>query len=457
MQDHQVKNWFGNITSSPHVVVEPQSVQDLIAIMKDPERYPNPVRAVGSNHSTTACGVADQGTLVVMRKMNRILHIGTETVTAEAGAVYIDVARALRQHQLQFHVNTEIGTLSMGSAASCGTKDASMPGEFGQVNSYACAMKMVTPAGEIIEVTEAQPDLLQAARSSYGLFGIVYEVTFKVRPLQSMAVRHRTYTLDAFERALPALKAGGESIMMYINPFIDKITVELRRYRDDQDPRRASSWQWRFRNYGWSELGPYVSYLATQYISLKSLRYLLIDRFHQQINFLLAVVMRGINTLAPDQMIRYPEQSTNSRYIFSIWAFPEESYLSSLRDYFRFCREYYQATGYRWNLPNVGYRIAADTSSLFSYAFDGPVMTFDPVSTGNPGWEEFLDAYNEFCSQHHGKPLFNQSGRLTRAQVETAFGDRLKTFETYRQQFDPTDRLLNQYFRNLLQSDTNQP
>jgi D-arabinono-1,4-lactone oxidase len=78
-------------------------------------------------------------------------------------------------------------------------------------------------------------------------------------------------------------------------------------------------------------------------------------------------------------------------------------------------------------------------------------MTCAPVSTGNPGWEEFLDAYNQFCSLHGGRPLFNQTDWLTRAQVEKAFGHRLKTFEGYRQHFDPTDRLLNEYFRKLLQ------
>jgi UDP-N-acetylenolpyruvoylglucosamine reductase len=450
MEKQAVHNWFGNITSFPQVVVEPRNVQDLIMIMKDTTAYPSPVRAVGSNHSTTACGVADDGTLVVMRQMNRILSIGPDTVTAEAGALYIDVAKVLQRRNLQFFVNTEIGSLSMGSAACCGTKDASMPGEFGQVCSYAIAMKMVTPAGEVVEVTEEQPEFLQAMRSSYGLFGIVYEVTFRVKPLRSMAVRHKTYRLDTFERELPVLKAQGDAIMMYINPFINKITVEFRRDRDDQDPRRASSWQWRLRNYAWGTLGPYVSYLATTYIPLKGLRYLVIDRFHQFINFVLALVMRGQNTLPTDQVIRYPEKSSNSRYIFSIWAFPEETYMQSLRDYFTFCHDYYRTTGYRVDLPNVGYRISEDTSSLFSYSFDGPVMTFDPVSTGNPGWEKFLAAYNNFCSQHGGSPLFNQTGWLTRGQIEKAFGERLKTFEGYRQRFDPTDRLLNAYFRALL-------
>jgi hypothetical protein len=149
-------------------------------------------------------------------------------------------------------------------------------------------------------------------------------------------------------------------------------------------------------------------------------------------------------------MIRYPEKATNSRYTFSIWAFPEEHYVENLRAYFGFCHEYYGTWGYRPNMMHVGYRINKDTSSLFSYSFGGTVMTFDPVSTGDAGWEQFLVAYNDFCSRHGGTPLFNQSNLLSRWQVEKAFGDRLRTFERFRDRFDPEERLLNAYFRQLL-------
>ena len=52
-----------------------------------------------------------------MSKMNRILNIGADTVTVEAGAIYIDIAKAIEEKQLQFYMNTEIGNLSAGSAA----------------------------------------------------------------------------------------------------------------------------------------------------------------------------------------------------------------------------------------------------------------------------------------------------------------------------------------------------
>jgi FAD/FMN-containing dehydrogenase len=450
MRNQQVRNWFGSITSSPSVVTEAYNVQDIIAIIQDTEKYPTPVRAVGSNHSTTPCGVADDGTVVVMRKMNRILNIGPDTVTAEAGALYIDVAKELQKHNLQFYVNVEIGNLTIGSAACGGTKDASMPGEFGQACSYASAIKMVTPSGETVEVTEEDPELLQAVRASHGLFGIIYEATFKVKSLQPMAVHHKTYSLDEFDKELPALKTKGESIMMYIEPFVGTITVEFRRYRGDKDPSKSSSWQWKVRNLVWSTLAPYFSYKVTKYVPIKTIRYFLINAYNRLKNLVLVLGVRGENTVPTAQMIRYPEKATNSRYTFSIWAFPEEEYISNLRAYFEFCHEYYRAMGYRPNLMNVGYRINKDTSSLFSYSFGGNVMTFDPVSTGDAGWEEFLVAYNDFCSRHGGSPLFNQTNSLTRSQVEKAFGGRRGIFEGYRSRFDPNERLLNQYFRKLL-------
>jgi FAD/FMN-containing dehydrogenase len=456
MLDIRVHNWFGSITSSPRVVVEVESVEEIVAILTDPQRFPSPVRAVGSNHSTTPCGVADGGTLVVTRKMDRILEIRDDTVTVQAGALYLDVNTELRKHDLQFHVNVELGNLTIGSAATGGTKDASFAGEFGQVASYAVGVKMVTPAGELIEVTTDDPEMLQVVRSSYGLFGIVYEVTFKVRPLAALQVHHETFTLDEFARELPALRARGDSMMFYINPFTDSITVEFRRYHATVDDRDLSRWQWKLRDFAWSRLAPLFGNGVTRYVRSPRLRAWLIDAASRVIVLALVHVVRGSRTLPQAQQIRYPEQSGNSRYTFSIWAFPEEHYVDCLRAYFEFSREHYRRTGYRINLLSVGYRINADQSSLFSYSYNGTVITFDPVSTGNDGWLPFLEEYNALCSSLGGVPLFNQTNLLIRPQVEAAFGDRLAVFDGHRRRFDPEDRLLNDYFRELI-SDPDQP
>jgi hypothetical protein len=384
-----------------------------------------------------------------MRKMNRIIEITSDYVTAEAGALYIDVNQELQKHNLQFNVNVELGNLSIGSACCGGTKDASMPGELGQVCSYASAIKMVTPSGGLVEITEDQPELLHVARSSYGLFGIIYEATFKVKPLQAMTVYHRSYTLDEFAVALPTLRTQGNSIMMYLNPLLDRVAVEFRRYHDTKNPQSLTSWQWKLRNFIWSTFAPFYAYFINKYVRIVPLRDFFLETFNRLIFIVCVLFVRGKNTSAVAQQIRYPAVATNSKYTFSIWAFQEEHYIDNLCAYFKFCKDYYRSTGYRSNMISVGYRINHDDSSMFSYSFRGTVMTFDPVSTGNPGWEAFLTAYNELCSSLGGVPLFNQTNLLTREQVAKAFGDRIATFEEYRKRFDPTNRLLNEYFKKL--------
>jgi hypothetical protein len=449
MPDNVVTNWFGNIVSHPKVIVQANSVDDIVAVMKDPLKYPSPVRAVGSNHSTSPCGVAEGGTLIQM-KMNKIVNIGQDTLTAQADATHIFLAKALEACKLQFYVNTEIGSLSAGSAACAGTKDASFPGEYGQVGSYITAVKMVLPNGDLLQADEAtQPDLMQKIRSSYGLFGVIYEVTYKVRPLTPMAVHHETFVFEDFITALPSLKARNESMFFYIFPFDNKITIEFRRYNPGAtgEPNRAAWW---VRNHLWGTSGPKFGYETQKLVSDPTIRYGIIDTFNAGWRLTLETIVSSDNTIPTDQIIDYPPVSNESRYTFSLFAFPEDEYPAAITDFFKFCKDYYARTKYRSNLLYVGYRINQDQKSLLSYSYNGTVMTIDPVSTGNPGWEEFLGAYNQFCSDRNGTPLLNQTYGLTAAIIQKAYGDRLKVLADTRKQYDPQDRLLNEYFRSLL-------
>ncbi len=448
MPENTVQNWFGDLISHPRVIAEAHSVDDIIRILKDTAQFPSPVRAVGSNHSTSECGAADGGTLIKM-KMKRILAIGTDAVTVEAGAEYIDIAKELERHGLQFHINTEIGNLSAGSAACAGTKDGSMPGEYGQVGSYVIGVKMVLPNGELLEVTDTgHPELMRQVRSSYGTFGIVYEVTFRVRPLTPMKVYHRTFDVEEFARDLVDLKKLNTSMMMYLFPFTNKITVEFREYNPNAqgEPNRRG---WAVRNELWAVSGPRVGDLVDRFVFPRSLRYKIVDGLNALWRFVLQHRVDNDYTIPPDQIIRYPPVGGVSKYTFSLFAFPEEQYPDVLRAFYKFCVDYYRKTGYRVNLLCVGYAIAADQHALLSYSYDGPVMTIDPVSTGNPGWKEFLAEFNRFCNDHKGAPLLNQTWGLTPEMVRKAFGDRLKVIADARRKFDPDNRLLNHYFAEL--------
>ena len=444
-----VNNWFGDVITTPKELVEARSVRDIVRVLKDPAKYPSPVRAFGSHHSTAPVAAANGGTMIRMRGMDKILEITEDSVTVEAGAILIDVARALQEKGLQFYVNTEIGNLTMGSAACAGTKDSSMPSEFGQVSSYCTAMKLVLPSGKTLAVNEADdPDLMQMLRCSYGTFGIVTEATFRIRRLQPMEVFHETFAVKDFAARLPELWARGYAMMYYMYLFNELVTVEFRKYnpRAKGQPDRHV---WSIRNNLWARIGPLTSFQAERDIDNKAARYKVIDAFGGIARWNLENLIRSKNTIPTDQIIRYPEVSDDSRYTFSLWAFPEGTYATVLPQYTKWVNHYYKTKGYRTNLIHVGYRIAMDQRSLLSYSFDGNVMTIDPVSTANPGWKEFLADFNIWCSDHGGVPLPNQTFGMTREQARKALGDRLDAMNAKRAEFDPENRLLNDYFRNL--------
>lgn len=456
MPDVKLQNWKREITYYAHSVVYAESVDDIVRIVTDKERYPGPVRAKGSHHSTTDCVVATGGTVIDLTRMNRILSIdkAAKTITMQAGVMHIDAARELEKNGLQFYVNCEIGNLTYGSAACGATKDASYftaaeGWEFGQVAAYCVGVKAVSAEGKTFEVTETDPELMEAMRSSYGMLGIIYEVTFRVKDIKPMAVEHVVYHVDEFADRLEDLLAGNRSMMLYLFPFLDRVMVEYR--WDGSGPVKSHSWQWWLRNFIWSKAGPIYGKLVTSFVPFRPVKSFFINLFNRVNVFFAPRLLRGRNTSPADQIIRYPAIGGFGAYTFSIWAFPRAEYPQTIRAYFKFCKDYYKMNGFRCDLLNVGYHIAQDTRSLFSYTRNGPVLTLDPVGSGSMGWHGFLVAYNEFCIQHNGKPLFNQTPHITPLQARASFGREIEAFQAYRRKHDPENRFYTPYFRALFE------
>ena len=189
-------------------------------------------------------------------------------------------------------------------------------------------------------------------RTSFGLLGLVYEVTFKVKPLKPMAFHHESFTVDEFERQLPALRARGESMMYYLFPFQDQIAVEFRKYVDDGQP--ASSFAWKMRNLSWGTVVPGLSAAIRKSIPTPERRYALYEGLGTFSRLLLGVI-RAEHTYPADQMIRYPDTAGADPLYFQHLGLSGGELCASLRGYFAFCRDYYRTT--RLSLRHVECRL----------------------------------------------------------------------------------------------------
>lgn len=455
-------NWYGDITCFEGALQRPRNESELVAIMKDVQRYPSPVRPMGSRHSITACMVARSaegprrwGTAIDMTGFTRLsdgspIRVDEEagTATFPAGCKYIDMARELRnRYALQFRVNTELGSFTMGAAACAATKDSAFPGEPGQVGSDVVAIRLVMPSGEAVEFKKGGADF-DVVSSSFGLLGIATEVTFRVVGLQDISIEHESLALDDFARRSSAWVDGRTAVFLYLFPYAGRngrIVAELRRKLPGR-PQSRHSKRLALRNRFWCDTLPRAAALANRLNP--GLREPALRTVDWAVRSFLT---HGVNLhrIDPvDQIIDFDHGT--GKFTFSMWAFPAADFPQVLGEYFAFCREKHRG-GYRTTMPHVSYRMGKDRSALLSYSYDGDVWTLDPVSTDSgPGWHDFLREFNDRGSRWGGTPLLNQTPHLRRELVSRAYKERLARFAGVRQRFDPSNRMLNEYFAELL-------
>jgi hypothetical protein len=448
-----VVNYDGSITAFPQQLVYPQTVDEIQGILRDPVRYPSPVRAMGNYHSLTPCA-SSNGTIVNLSKMAQVVAIDKINLTfsAQAGMQIIDASKALRAQNLQMMLNIEIGNMTLGSAACCHSKDALDGIEFGQVSSYVTQMKWVTPAGDLAEASVADnSDLLHTMRSSYGLCGIVYEVTLRIKFIEALHFTYLPRPVDELTQTeVDNLLDTSEGLICWT---VGRTSIFQQRYRI-AEPGILSSLLADARRLLWNYEGAHVGQLIDRFIADPSLR-----EAAQQGDFDAAKLLYaelhlagGITLLAPDKIIDYHSTPQDARYAFTFWAFPRSQWLTTLRAYLDFTDQYFKATGFRCNMPLGAYHIRQDSSSLLSYTQDQEIFSIDPIHapTDVPAWQAFLREFNDFASQRNGIPLLNQSPFVTQENVQAAYGQRWAQFSAAVRTMDPNRRMLNPFFAALL-------
>jgi UDP-N-acetylenolpyruvoylglucosamine reductase len=448
-----ITNYDGGIVTTPQQHVHPKSVQELQEILRDRQKYPGPVRAMGSNHSLTPCA-ASTGTIVSMDGFTKIVKIDTskKTLTAQAGLQLVDAAAALRKKELQFMLNIEIGNITLGSAACCQTKDSLDGVELGQVNSYVTGIKWVSPSGDLMEASEStNPELLPYIRASYGLAGIVYEVTFKLKPLEIISFDYDVHEVaDLTDSIVKKAISSNQSIVLWT--VGDHVVIQSR--------NKAKKLKHEFladaREFGWNFLAAYTGRGNRDRFGGTG-----IGRLKEGLGsglelafYRLLSAGGGFTLQDPDKTINYSKTPQSARYAFTFWAFPRANYVKNLKDYVKWADDYDTRTKFRCNMPLGSYFIRKDRSSLLSYTWDGDIISLDPIhapSDREPdAWPTFLKAFNEWAHQRGGIPLLNQSPFVNKEQVVAAYGDRWKKLGDWLRTVDPDRRMVNEFFGELL-------
>ncbi len=432
----------------PAQALQPTSPGEISAILSNPRRYPAPIRPIGFGSSTTRCLSAPGGTIVDLLKMNRVLRLDRESVTVQPGITIRELAELLAAEGLELFGGFDLANRSVGGAVCGAGLDAAIGSGPTQFAAHVTSLKIVAPDGSRYNVKRDNAPMLGLLRLSYGLLGIVYELTLRVRPIQNFTVQSARVGFKDFINLAPRLARATAATKLYLMPFKDRIFVELR--QTACGTKSGKQIAWRFKNWACYSALPSALRSLAKVVPLRSMRYPISDTLSQATQSLLTkgFLRSGSNSLEQTGRFRHP--GAGASFAYCTWAFPAATFGRVAAAYQAMCLQHYSKTGFRCDMPAVVFRLNQDRSALLAPNFETPMFTISSLTADQHGWGDFVLDLADFAAKNDGTPFFNQTPGMTTKLAIDRYGRRLAAFRKTRRKLDPNDRLLNQFFASYM-------
>lgn len=224
-----------NITGLPDVVVFVESIEQVQAVVRLARKYKIPIicRGAGTN-VVGACRAEHGGIVLNFAKMNKILDISLENMTAtvQSGVVLGELQKAVDKIGLFYPPdpsNLAVSTIGGSIAQSSG---GAKTFKYGTTKDYVIDMKVVMADGEILRTgsntikNATGYNLNSLFVGSEGTLGIVVEATLKLIPKPEA----KRVMMSYFDTVQSAVDAVNSIIEQRIFPttldFMDKNAIQ---------------------------------------------------------------------------------------------------------------------------------------------------------------------------------------------------------------------------------------
>lgn len=438
---------FKKPVASGPVQLRPGSLSDLRKCLNPVNRTPLPIRPRGAGTAATDCNTAATGTVLNMRGLDRIRRIDVDNgiVVVEAGIRVATLVETLAEDGLELFGGYELQNRTVGGAiaAPCFGPCIGDAGSF--FSSHVLSMRVITADGRMLNIDMTQKNLLAAFRMSFGLLGVIYEVTLQVRPIRVFRASHRRVDVNKFSSIVDTLVASDVGFKFYLMPYRDRVYLDLRRYESGSGSTHNTSWK--LKDWGESTILPQVFKSLNRIVPVDTVKYQLIDSISEATQGLLNT--RFVHSGSNSASQALGKRGRNVRY--STWCFPAANFSMVAIAYKEFCELLLENSQYRCDLPAVGYRLNRDASAALSPCFDEAMISLTTASTQSKGWEDFVIDLAEFAEKWGGIPLVSQSRAVRAEYVIQSYSRRLDFFRRMRRELDPDNRLLSPFLAQFAQ------
>ncbi len=208
----------------PGYVVRPTTPEEVAGILKVANEHRTPVFIWGRSTTFIGLGIEDGCILMALDLMNRIINMDfdNKVVAVEPGAVWhsVDVELNKRGWELAVPGPGGMFSCSIGGSVAYNAVPHALA-EYGMTGNHVIGLEVVLPDGTIINTGSGSneaagylhferyangPDLTGLFVGSYGVFGVITKVYYRIRRVPDVAM-YAFYGFDRFEEAVDAAHA----------------------------------------------------------------------------------------------------------------------------------------------------------------------------------------------------------------------------------------------------------
>lgn len=215
-QTSLVTDYTGLLPERVERVVKAENRSDLQRIVKDANQNGQKISVAGLQHSQGGHTYYGDGVVLDMRTFNRILEIDKtkKTIRVEAGATWEDVQEAIQPYGLALKVTQSQSIFTIGGSLSVNAHGRDI--RFGSMAETVKEMTLLTPTGEIKEITRDDPDEWMAyVFGGYGLFGVILDVTLELTDNDLYTIHTEKLKTTEYETYFNQLLANEQTAMHY--------------------------------------------------------------------------------------------------------------------------------------------------------------------------------------------------------------------------------------------------
>lgn len=172
-------NWVGNQSFTPAFTAAPRDEEEVVTLVRQAAERGLGVRVAGAGHSFTPL-VETSGVQLDLSALRGVLGTdpGSKRATALAATRIHDFYEPLWEAGLALRNQGDIDTQQIAGAVATGTHGSGT--RYTSLSGVVRGLRLVTAAGEVLDIGEDDPDLLHAAQVSVGMLGVVTRLELDV-------------------------------------------------------------------------------------------------------------------------------------------------------------------------------------------------------------------------------------------------------------------------------------